>query len=110
MSFRKLMIVAAVGSAFAVAAPALPGQAAPSGGCPYPPNKPKLTFTVSPATVYASHSVTQFGKMSQNGCGVKNAQIVIQRRAVVNGKPSGSWGTLKTLTTNSNGVYSSTRS
>jgi len=109
MSFRKLMFVAAVGSALAVAAPALPGQAAPSGGCPYPPNKPVMTFTVTPATVYASHSVSQFGKMSQNGCGIKNASMIIQRRALVSGKPSGSWTTLKTVTTNTNGVFSSTR-
>src|SRR5947209_5286336 len=109
MSFRKLMIVAAVGSAIAVAAPALPGQAAPSGGCPYPPNRPKLTFTVAPATVYGGHSVTQFGKFSQNNCGIHGGKMVVQRRALVKGKPSGSWKTLKTLTTNNNGIYSSTR-
>ena len=113
MSIRKLLSVAATGSAVAVAVvvPALPGSAAPSGGCPYPPNRPQLSLTVSPATVVASHKVTAFGKFSQNNCGIKNGQMVLQHRALVKGKPSGSWSNVanvKPVLTTANGTYTFT--
>jgi hypothetical protein len=110
MLIRKLLSVAATGSALAVAVvvPALPGAAAPSGGCPYPPNRPVLSLTVSPATVVATHKVTAFGKFSQNNCGIKNASIVLQHRALVSGKPSGSWHNVKTVTTTSQGTFAAT--
>ena len=110
MSIRKLLSVAAIGSAVAVAVvvPALPGSAAPSGGCPYPPNRPVLSLTVSPATVVATHNVTAFGKFSQNNCGIKNASIVLQHRALVSGKPSGPWSNVKTVVTTTQGTYTMT--
>ena len=110
MSIRKLLTVAATGSAVAVAVvvPALPGAAAPSGGCPYPPNRPVLSLTVSPATVVATHKVTAFGKFSQNNCGIKNGQMVLQHRALVSGKPSGAWSNVagvKPVLTTAQGTY-----
>ena len=110
MSIRKLLSFAATGSAIAVAVvvPALPGAAAPSGGCPYPPNRPVLSLTASPATVIATHNVTAFGKFTQNNCGIGNASIVLQHRALVSGKPSGPWTTVKTVTTTSQGTFSVT--
>ena len=111
MSIRKLLTVAATGSAVAVAVvvPALPGAAAPSGGCPYPPNRPVLSLTVSPATVVATHPVAAFGKFTQNNCGIKNATVVLQHRALVSGKPSGSWHNAGSLVTTANGTYTFTR-
>jgi hypothetical protein len=107
MSLRTLLSVAATGSAMAVAVvvPALPGAAAPSGGCPYPPNRPVLSLTVSPATVVATHVVTAFGKFAQNNCGIKNASIVLQHRSLVKGKPSGAWHNVKTRVTTAQGTY-----
>ena len=111
MSLRKLLSVAATGSAIAVAVvvPALPGAAAPSGGCPYPPNKPVLSLTVSPATVVATHPVAAFGKFTQNNCGIKNATVVLQHRALISGKPSGTWHNAGSLVTTANGTYTFTR-
>jgi hypothetical protein len=107
MSFRKLLTLAAVGGTLAVAAPALPGNAAPSGGCPYPPNRPVLTLTASPSTIASGGSSVVFGKFKQNNCGIKNASVAVRQRALVNGKPSGSWHRLTTVTTNANGVWTS---
>lgn len=112
MSFRKLLSIAAVGSALAVAAPALPAGAAPSGGCPYPPNRPVLSLTVSPTTVNSAHAISEFGRFHQNNggnCGIRNASIKLQHRALVNNKPSGSWTTWKTVTTGSQGYFSASR-
>lgn len=110
MSMRKIVaVVAAVGSLSLVPVVADSASAAPSGGCPYPPAKPKLTLTVTPAPVRAASTASVFGKMTQNNCGVKGASIKLQRRAYVSGKPSGSWSTFATVTTNTNGVYSTTR-
>ncbi|HET6909225.1 MAG TPA: hypothetical protein VFH54_07810 [Mycobacteriales bacterium] len=109
MSTRMLISLATVAAAAAVVVPAFPGVAAPSGGCSYPPNKPVLTLTASSTTVVASQSLTVFGKFTQNNCGISDASLSYQRRALVNGKPSGTWHTMRTLTTNSNGSYSTTR-
>jgi len=109
MSLRKLLTVASVVAAAAAVIPALPGEAAPSGGCPYPPNRPVLTLTASPSTVVASKTLKAFGKFTQNNCGIGNASIAYQRRALVNGKPSGAWSTMRTLTTSSSGTYSTGR-
>ena len=107
MSIRKLLTIAATGSAVAVAVvvPAMPGAAAPSGGCPYPPNRPVVSLTVSPATVVATHVVTAFGKFSQNNCGIHNGKMVLQHRALVGGKPSGSWSNVKSVLTSAQGTY-----
>lgn len=105
---RKIATTVAAASALLVV-PALPGQAAPSSGCPYPINRPVLSLSATPATVIASHNETAYGKFSQNSCGIKNATITLQRRALVNGKPSGSWTTFATLTTNKNGAFATTR-
>lgn len=117
MSMRKVLVVATLAATAAAVVPALPGAAAlasqgapaPGGGCSYPPNKPVLTLTASPTTVVASQTLKAFGKFTQNNCGISGASIAYQRRALVNGKPSGSWHTMRTLTTNSSGSYSTSR-
>ena len=107
MSFRRLISVGVLAASAAVL-PALPGQAAPStGSCngSYPTNKPVLTLTVSPTTVTAGRSVFAFGNLHKNQCAIKNAPIRIQAQRVVNGTPTGSFRTVKTVTTRSNGNY-----
>ena len=85
---------------------ALPGQAAPSGGCPSPPNRPVLSITASPATIIAGASSTAFGKFTQNSCGIGNGAVVLRHRALVNGKPSGAWSRVTSVTTNTKGAWS----
>jgi hypothetical protein len=111
MSIRKAVaVVAAMGSLSLVPVVAGSASAAPSGGCPYPPgHRPSLSLTVTPSPVRAASTVSVFGKFTQNNCGVKGASVVLQRRAYVSGKPSGSWSTFSTQTTDSNGLYSTTR-
>lgn len=105
MFVRKVATVALIAGS-ALMLPALPGQAAPSGGCPYPPNRPVLSIGLSPATVSAGSATIIFGTFKQNNCGIRNATILLQRRALINGQPSGSWFTYTTRTTNTNGVWS----
>ena len=112
MSLRKLLSIAAVGSALAVAAPALSAGAAPSGGCPNPAARPVLSLTVTPTTIKSAHAISESGRFNQNAgssCGIKNASVKLQRRALVNNKPSGSWTTWKTVTTGSQGYFSASR-
>lgn len=104
--FRKIVAIATLAGS-SLLLPAIPGQAAPSGGCPYPTNRPVLTLTASPATVIATHNSTAFGKFSQNSCGIKGATVKLQRRALVKGQPSGSWTTFATVVTSSKGTFSS---
>jgi hypothetical protein len=109
MSVRKLMTVAAAASFLVVAAPALPGSAAPISGCPTPANRPVLTLKLTPATVVATRALTAVGKLTQNSCGIRGATVLLQHRDLVAGKPSGKWATFATLTTNAKGAYSTTR-
>ena len=101
---RRTVVVVALAAGF-VPALALPGQAAPTGGCPSPANAPVLSITLSPATIIAGASSTAFGKFTQNSCGIKNATIALRRRAWVNGQPSGSWSRVATTTTNTKGAW-----
>ena len=80
-------------------------SAAPSGGCPYPPNRPKLAIAVAPTTIRAGQLADVFGSFKQNNCGIHNGNIHVQHRALVNGKPSGSWSTFVISTTDSNGLW-----
>ena len=112
MSFRRLLSIAAASSAVLVAVPTTPAGAAPAGGCPYPPNRPVLSLTVTPTTVNSLHAFSEFGRFHQNNgsnCGIRNASIQLQRRALINGEPSGVWTTWKTVTTGSQGYFSTTR-
>jgi len=106
---RKLALVAAVVSGTFVL-PALPTQAAPTGGCPYPPSRPVLALTVSPTTVVAGHGEVVFGQFSHNNCGIGHAAIAVQRRLIVDGSPSGSWTTIRHVTTSSKGIFVIARS
>lgn len=108
MSFRRLISVGVL-AASAVVLPALPGQATPStGSCDgsYPPHPPSLSLDVTPRTVTAGQSVTAFGELRQNQCPIKGGTIRIQRKRLVSGTPTGSWATVKTVTTRANGLYS----
>lgn len=110
--FRRLLSIAAIGSALVVAVPSMPAGAAPAGGCPYPPNRPVLSLTVSPTTVNSLHAFSEFGRFHQNNgsnCGIRNASIKLQRRSLINGEPSGAWTTWKTVTTGNQGYFSTTR-
>jgi hypothetical protein len=112
MSVRRLLSIVSIGSALALAAPALPAGAAPSGGCPSPSSSPVLSLTVAPTTIKAAHTISASGRFHQNNgssCGIKDASVKLQRRALVNGKPSGSWTTWKTVTTGSLGYFSAKR-
>lgn len=84
---------------------ALPGQAAPSGGCPYPPNRPVLSISASPSTIIAGANATAFGKFTQNSCAITNAAVVLRHRAFVNGKPSGSWSRVTVVSSSAKGVW-----
>lgn len=108
MSLRRIVSLTAI-AATAVLLPALPGSAAPStSGCtPYPPSNPgqSLTIDATPRTVTAGQQVFAFGAFTKGGCPVHGATIVLQRRYLVNGVPSGSWANIASTTTTSHGTY-----
>src|SRR5436305_4997671 len=108
MSYRRLISVAVLATGAAVL-PALPGQATPStGSCNgnYPTNGPVLSLDVSPRTITAGQTSVAFGKLRKNACPIGGATIRIERKRLVNGTATGSWGLLKTTVTRSNGLYS----
>src|SRR5437763_7826450 len=107
MLARKVISTVAIAGGLLVA-PALPSQAAPSGGCPYPPHRPQLAMTVSPTTVSGAQAGSIFGSFKQNNCGIHNGRIHAQSRPLVNGKPSGSWKTFAVVTTDKNGLWKTT--
>jgi hypothetical protein len=59
--------------------------------------------------VKATRAETSSGIFTQNGCGIKNATIRLQRRALLSGKPSGSWSTFAKVTTGANGAFTTAR-
>ena len=101
---RKIVVSAAVAAGL-LAVPALPSQAAPSGGCPYPPHRPQLALSATPATTVAGQTTFVFGSFKQNNCGIHNGQIHVQSRPVVDGQATGSWATFAVPTTDSNGLW-----
>ncbi|HET7530935.1 MAG TPA: hypothetical protein VFJ98_08260 [Mycobacteriales bacterium] len=107
MSFRRLITVGVLAAGTAVL-PALPGQAAPStGSCDgsYPTNNPVITMSISSSHVTAGQSVFVFGNLHKNQCAIKGATIRIQAQRVVSGKATGSFRTVKSVTTARNGNY-----
>jgi hypothetical protein len=111
MSFRRLISVGVLAASAAVL-PALPGQAAgPStGSCngSYPSNAPVLSLDVSPRTLTAGQSVVAFGDFKKNQCGIKGAKIRIEAQRLVNGKASGGYTLVRTVTTTSHGTFAAT--
>jgi hypothetical protein len=104
MLARKLISTVAIAGGLLVA-PALPSQAAPTGGCPNPPNRPVLAMTVRPASVSGMQSASVSGSFKQNNCGIRNGKIHVQSRPLVNGKPAGTWTTFAVVTTDQNGLW-----
>src|SRR3954452_20039984 len=107
MFARKIISTVAIAGGRLVA-PALPSQPAPSGGCPYPPHRPVLAMTVSPATVSGAQAASVFGSFKQNNCGIRNGSIHVQSRPLVNCKAAGSWKTCTVVTTDKNGLWKTT--
>src|SRR4051794_2603269 len=85
-------------------APALPSQAAPTGGCAPTQNSPVLTMTV-PASVRGAAAAAVSGSFKQNSCGIGSAKIHLQTRPLVNGKPAGAWKTVAVATTGAAGLW-----
>lgn len=102
---RRTLAVVALAAGL-LPALALPSQAAPSGGCPNPPNAPVLSIGLAPSTVVAGVSSVAFGKFTQNSCGIANGAVVLRHRAFVNGKPSGAWSRVTSVLTNTKGAWS----
>jgi len=103
MRARQIITTVAIAGGLLIA-PALPSQAAPSGGCS-PQNNPVLSLKLTPALVRGNASSVVSGSFLQNACAIRNARIHVQTRALVNGKPSGIWKTFTVVTTNTNGVW-----
>jgi hypothetical protein len=101
---RRTLVVLALAAGLAPVL-ALPGQAAPSGGCPNPANSPVLSIGLTPATLIAGASSTAFGKFTLNSCAITGASVALRHRALVNGQPSGSWGRVSTVSTNAKGAW-----
>src|SRR5256885_14092130 len=104
MLARKIISTVAIAGGLLVA-PALPSQAAPSGGCPYPPHRPALTLAASGATIDGGQTTFAFGSFKQNNCGIRRAQIHVQTRPVVNNKAAGVWTSVDTRSTDSSGLW-----
>ena len=102
---RRTLVVIALAAGL-VPALALPGQAAPSGGCPNASSStPVLTIGLTPASVVAGASSTAFGKFTLNSCAITGAAVSLRHRALVNGQPSGAWSRLSTVSTNAKGAW-----
>jgi hypothetical protein len=86
-------------------ATATTGQAAPSGGCPYPPNRPVLHLYAAPSTMVAGQYAQVFGSFRQNNCGIGGGRISLQRRPVIGGRAWGNWRWFATPVTDSRGLY-----
>ena len=101
---RRSVIVIALALGL-VPALALPGQAAPSGGCAGSSSSPVLSIGLTPPAVIAGASSTAFGKFTQNSCAISGAVVALRHRALVNGQPSGAWSRVGTFTTNAKGAW-----
>ena len=106
MRARQIVSTVAIAGGLLIA-PALPSQAAPSGGCPSPANNPVLSMTVTPNLVRGAAAAAVSGSFTKNGCAIRNAKVHVQTRPLVNGKAAGTWKTLTVVTTNTNGVWRS---
>src|SRR3954462_11729956 len=103
MRARQIVSTVAIAGGLLIA-PALPSQAAPTGGCAPTQNSPVLTMTM-PASVRGVASAAVSGSFKQNSCGIGSAKIHLQTRPLVNGSPAGSWKTVAVATTGSAGLW-----
>src|SRR3954452_25272101 len=106
MSVRHAVAVGALAAGLLALPVASSQAAAPTSNCShpeYPPSKPKLTLTLSPSMVTAGQSSTAMGSFTQNKCYIRGAKIQLQKRYLINGKPSGSFKTFTTVTTDNHG-------
>src|SRR3954447_19751077 len=103
MRARHIVSTVAIAGGLLIA-PALPSQAAPTGGCAPAQNNPVLTMTL-PASVRGNAAAAVSGTFKQNNCGIGNAKIHLQTRPLVNGKPSGTWKTATVVTTGAKGHW-----
>ena len=101
---RRIVVVVALAGGLVPALTAT-SQAAPTGGCPNPPNRPVLTFVAGHPTIVSGGSTSVYGRLTQNNCGIRGASIVVRQRALVGGKPSGTWSRVTTVTTTSKGAW-----
>src|SRR3954447_26177282 len=110
MSFRRLISVGLLAASAAVL-PALPGQAAPStGSCDgsYPTNATQLSLSVTASTITIGRTITAFGALRKNARAIRGATVVIRSKSVVDGTPIGRWATVKTVTSDRNGLFLAT--
>ena len=103
MRARQFVSTVAIAGGLLIA-PALPSQAAPTGGCPNPANNPVLSMSL-PAAVRGAAAAGVTGTFKQNSCGIASAKIHLQTRPLVNGKPAGAWKTATVVTTNAKGAW-----
>ena len=109
MKTRIAIATVATATAALVTIPAGVSQAAPSGGCTYPPNPTVLTVSVwrpnhTPAqsvSVFKGGHVNVSGFFTQSGCGIKDALVKVVFKA--NG--SSHWSTVGSDLTNGHGSY-----
>jgi hypothetical protein len=102
MRARQIVSTVAIAGGLLIA-PALPSQAAPTGGCA-PAATPVLTMTL-PASVRGTAAAAVAGAFKQNSCGIASAKIHVQTRPLVNGKPAGVWKTTAVATTGAKGLW-----
>src|SRR5947209_4053759 len=103
MRARQIVSTVAIAGGLLIA-PALPSQAAPTGGCAPAANTPVLTLRL-PASVSGNATAVAAGSFKQNSCGIGSAKIHLQSRPLVNGKPAGSWKTVAVATTGAKGAW-----
>lgn len=103
ITLAALVVVGAVVGARA--ASVSPRLAATCVGYGYGQTAPVVNFSVSPSVITARQTVSAFGWVGQNGCGLPGETVVLQRRALVNGQPTGALVTAGTATTDSDGLF-----
>src|SRR3954470_6673622 len=103
MRARHIVSTVAIAGGLLIA-PALPSQAAPTGGCAPTQNSPVLTMT-PPASVRGVAAGAVAGSVQQNSWGLRRAKIHLQTRPLVNGKPAGAWKTAAVATTGAAGLW-----
>jgi hypothetical protein len=104
MRARQIVSTVAIAGGLLLA-PALPTQAAPTGGCAPAGNKPVLAMTLTPSAVRGNAAAAVAGSFKQNSCGIGSAKIHLQTRPLVNGKPAGTWKTVTVTTTGAKGLW-----
>ena len=96
MRARQIVSTVAIAGGLLIA-PALPSQAAPTGGCAPAANRPVLAMTLNPTSVRGNAATAVTGSFKQNSCGIGSAKIHLQTRPLVNGKPAGTWKTVSVV-------------